>query len=203
MNKVDRNGLTEAEFLQAYAKKNYPRPYLTVDISAIKSSKGGRYVLLVRRGQHPFLGKWALPGGFAKQDECLEQSALRELEEETGVRNAQLIPVGIFSVPGRDPRGWVVSQAYVAHFSEEDVPVRAGDDAAEAEWFQIVPDREGRRLRLISEMEQIEIPVRQQDGCFCADAHGSEGLAFDHADILLQALQTSAPAWKDPFGGVQ
>lgn len=183
---LDKNGLTEEEFLQAYAKKSYPRPYLTVDVVTIMEKDHKNYVLLIRRGQHPYLGKWALPGGFAKQSEDLEQSALREIEEETGIRAAELIPVGIFSRPGRDPRGWVVSQAYATFFSKHDVTVHGGDDAAEAKWFQIEHIRDNSALHLTSDSEQITIPL--QDKLHDPSNNNHNGLAFDHDEILMRAL---------------
>ena len=103
----DKNGLTEEEFLAAYRPKDYPRPSLTADIAVFSQEAGALQVLLVRRGGHPFLGKWALPGGFAQPGEAVTQTARRELEEETGLKGLRLTPVGLFSQPGRDPRMWV------------------------------------------------------------------------------------------------
>lgn len=165
----DKKGLTEREFLELYAKKSYPRPYLTADV--VLFSEDLSAVLLVRRGGHPFLGFWALPGGFARQDETVEQSAARELREETGVQNPALTPVGLFSAPGRDPRGWVVSQAYTARAATRDLRVCAGDDAAQAAWFRITQEAEGISLT---------------DGACTLHV---QDLAFDHGQILLRALQ--------------
>lgn len=169
MKNIDQNGLTEQEFLEAYRKKNYPRPYLTADLLVF--SQDGSQILLVQRKGHPFLGCWAFPGGFAKADETIEQTALRELQEETGAELSadELIPVGLYSAPGRDPRGWVVSQAYMARVSAPRLRVRAGDDAAQAVWFRITGS--GPELQLACG----EIRLRP------------EALAFDHGQILLDA----------------
>ena len=107
----DKRGLTEAEAIARYRSRNYPKPALTADILVFRREGTGLKLLLIRRGGHPYLGKLALPGGFANENEPVEATAARELFEETGVEGLQLQLVGIFSAPGRDPRGWVVSAA--------------------------------------------------------------------------------------------
>ena len=81
----DKHGLTEQEFLTAYRPKDYPRPSLTADIAVFSCVADTARVLLVRRGGHPYLGKWALPGGFAQPGETVTDTARRELAEETGI----------------------------------------------------------------------------------------------------------------------
>ena len=111
----DKNGLTEAEAIIEYRKKDYPKPALTADIVILAKEAACEYrLLLIRRGGHPYLGSWALPGGFAEEGETIEETAARELEEETGISGLPLKLVGIYSKPGRDPRGWTVSAAYVS-----------------------------------------------------------------------------------------
>ena len=116
---------SEQEFLSTYRQDDYPRPSLTADIVAftIRAEESGNYrrnsrhklsLLLIRRGGHPFKDYWALPGGFLNPDETIEQCALREAEEETSVRPASLMSVGLFSEPNRDPRGWIISNAFVS-----------------------------------------------------------------------------------------
>ena len=166
MEPRDQKGLTEGEFLAAYAKKHYPSPYLTADL-VVFSEEGKQILLVVRRG-HPFLGMWALPGGFAKPNESLE---------ETGVScpASQLVPVGLFSRPGRDPRGWVVSQAYLVELPELPTPW-AGDDASQAEWF---------RIERVSEEELVlvnrDLRLRIREEC--------SNLAFDHSQMLFAAMK--------------
>ncbi|MBX9773654.1 MAG: NUDIX hydrolase [Xanthobacteraceae bacterium] len=89
-------------------------------------------LLLIRRKNPPFQGQYALPGGFVDYGETTEQAAARELAEETGLTAASLSLIGVYSDPGRDPRGHTVSIAYLVHVVEF-IP-RAGDDAAGAEF---------------------------------------------------------------------
>lgn len=114
----------------------YPRPALTVDVVIFTLRDSRLNVLLVQRGSPPFAGMWALPGGFVLMDESLEQAALRELEEETGVGRAYLEQLYTFGDPGRDPRGRVVTVAYFA-LIPAGAPFRAegGGDAGKAGWF--------------------------------------------------------------------
>ncbi len=146
----DNRGLTEAEAIERYRAKNYPKPALTADIAVFAGSEAGLKLLLIRRGGHPFLGCWALPGGFADEGETIEQTAARELQEETGLTGLQLSLVGIYSAPGRDPRGWTVSAAYAVCVDAGELRAEAGDDAAEARWFDVrngdVILAEGERL---------------------------------------------------------
>jgi 8-oxo-dGTP diphosphatase len=116
----------------------YPRPGLTVDVVALHDGAGGREVLLVCRGQEPYRGRWALPGGFVNENEPLEHAARRELAEETGlVTAAPMRQIGTFGDPGRDPRGWTVGVAFLLELGDEKPEVRGGDDAAEATWHRL------------------------------------------------------------------
>jgi len=131
--------MNEKEFLISYkaTSDRYPRPSLTADISVFARDGKTVKVLLVRRGRHPFKDYWALPGGFVRPDETVQESAARELAEETGIRNRVLIPVNIYSTPGRDPRGWTVSMLYTCEIDLSEANVAAGDDAAQAKWFNL------------------------------------------------------------------
>ncbi|CAH1001523.1 hypothetical protein LEM8419_02426 [Neolewinella maritima] len=116
----------------------YPRPSVTVDV-VVFGYDGGRdlKLLLIQRGGEPFKGQWALPGGFVDMDEDLEASALRELEEETGVRDLFVEQLFTFGAPDRDPRGRVISVAYFALVNLTAHPAVAASDAEQAEWYPL------------------------------------------------------------------
>ncbi len=116
----------------------YPRPMLTVDLVLFTFVAGELRVLLIERGHEPFAGAWALPGGFVEIDEKLEDAAQRELREETGVRDVYLEQLYTFGDPDRDPRGRVITVAYVGIVSADaSQHIYAGDDARNARWFNV------------------------------------------------------------------
>ena len=166
---LDSKGLTEQQAIERYRQKNYPKPALTADVVVFRREKSEVKLLLIKRGGHPFIGKWALPGGFANENEPVELTAARELEEETGVSNLSMRLVGVFSRPERDPRGWVVSAAFAAVI-DADIAALAGDDADKAEWFTIAKQGEAIWLK---NGETVLSP---------------DELAFDHGEILLCAI---------------
>ncbi|HRW47488.1 MAG: NUDIX hydrolase [Caldilinea sp.] len=137
----------------------YPRPAVTVDIILFVFQQDQLRVLLIRRANDPYKGKWALPGGFVGEQENLYDAALRELKEETNVSNVYLEQLYTFGEPGRDPRARVITVAYFALLSAEEVAqqeVHGASDAGEARWWDI-----------------YDLPE----------------LAFDHQRILDYALQ--------------
>ncbi len=205
--------LTEAGFLEAYKKKEYPKPSVTADIAVFRRSEEGVEVLLVKRGKHPFRGCWALPGGFANPDEDVIDAAQRELEEETGVAGVSVELFGVYGAPGRDPRGWTVSGGFCA-LLDGDVEVRAGDDAADARWCLVENTAFGQPSAAEDEglqqddssheascdLQEISVtcsaeeklfvrfePAPQRFGAPRARVVASDGFAFDHAQILADA----------------
>ncbi len=115
----------------------YPRPALTVDCIIFGLDKKELKVLLIKRGHEPYIGKWALPGGFVDMKEDLKSAALRELEEETGVKDVFIEQLFTFGKQGRDPRGRVVSVAYYALVNLSEHPIHASSDADDAAWYNI------------------------------------------------------------------
>lgn len=116
----------------------HPRPALSTDVVVLVGPPASRRVLLVRRNQEPFKGRWALPGGFVNESEPLDVAARRELAEETGlVVRETFEQVGTFGNPGRDPRGWTVSVVFGVVLPGSPPAVRGGDDAAEAAWHAL------------------------------------------------------------------
>ena len=133
---MDNQEMTEEEFLANYDPSKWPHPALTADIAIFRKGPRGAEILLIQRGNHPYKGCWALPGGFAEPGETIEQVATRELFEETQIEGANLELLGVYSEPGRDPRDWVVSVVFVAALPDGAVPC-AADDAAAVQWFGI------------------------------------------------------------------
>lgn len=109
---------------------------VAVDIVIFTIQSGVLKVLLVKRKIKPFVGQFAIPGGFIHDDENLDEAALRELREETGVTDVYLEQLYSFGEPDRDPRGRVIAIAYFALISA-DRTLQAGSDAAEASWWPV------------------------------------------------------------------
>ena len=194
MEKRDKNGLTEREFLESYSSDKYKKPSLTADIVLIARDGDKNELLLIKRGGHPYIDCFALPGGFEEPGESIERTAARELYEETAVENVVFESIGVFSSPGRDPRGWVVSDAFLAVADKKDIRVLAGDDAAKAVWFSVFVNSNGKNIRLVSDGEEINIKFEKKNVPspfgVRAEYHITDdgGLAFDHALILATAM---------------
>lgn len=179
----------EAEFLQAYDQSRYPRPALTAD--ALVLTPDNKELLLVRRGNHPFRGCMALPGGFVGAGETAEAAAVRELFEETGIS----LPLKQFytvSTPGRDPRGWTVSVVFWGR--TERTALRAGDDAAAASFvdFEVI-DKDNKAFLYLGGALSAECEIYRDNGCFdfCrSKIITSYDLAFDHALLIIMAKMT-------------
>ncbi len=118
------------------ADGDYPRPSLTADVVLLRHHAGRIQVLLIERRSDPFAGCFALPGGFVDAGESPREGAARELLEETATVATELIDLGVFGAPGRDPRGWVVSAGFLG-LAPHDVHAKAGDDASEVRWFAL------------------------------------------------------------------
>ena len=220
MDWLDRNGLTEREFLEQYRAGDYERPSVAADmvIFTVTDEEADSYrklpekelrILLIRRGGHPFLGKWALPGGFVQPSETTEQAAARELREETGVDDVYLEQLYTFSDIGRDPRTWVMSCSYMALINSDKLELQAGDDAADASWFKV----SYRQLREQKElMEDGYVKTLEYELKLCGEEElsavvartltvkttststeykivSNNGLAFDHAKIIACAIE--------------
>ena len=123
--------LTE-DGLYAY---QYPRASVTADAVLFAEKEGQMYVLLIQRGNDPYKGYWAFPGGFLNMDETVAHCAERELEEETGIQLTGMQLVGIYSDVERDPRGRVITAAYTAMTTMPEAT--ASDDAAAAQWWPL------------------------------------------------------------------
>lgn len=109
----------------------YKSPKLTVDGVILKNKN----ILLIRRKNQPFKGKWALPGGFVEYDEKVEDAVVREIFEETGLKTNICDLIGVYSDPGRDPRGHVVTLVYLLGITDGEL--KTGDDASEVKFFNL------------------------------------------------------------------
>ena len=121
-------------FVKQYSYR-YPRPAVTADC-VVMTKEMTPHVLLIQRGIDPYKGGWAFPGGFMNMDETTEQCAIRELEEETGLRLSKIQQIGAYSKVDRDPRGRTITVAYLA-IVDEPIAVTGQDDAAKAEWWPL------------------------------------------------------------------
>ncbi|MBR6102339.1 MAG: NUDIX hydrolase [Ruminococcus sp.] len=198
---------SEKEFLAGYDLEKYERPSVTADVAAFMVSSEDRtsyrrnpenklLLLLIKRGGHPFKGMWALPGGFLQKGETIEECALREIKEETNVLPNALKPVGVFSEPERDPRGWIISNAYVSVISEESVEQVGSDDASDAQWFSVSFKQNGSgeyELALTYGDVELRALLTEEKSGFGVTRfriRDSGGLAFDHAAIIAAALSS-------------
>lgn len=187
--KKDINGLTEAEFLASYDIHKYPAPALTADILIFCGDEPS--VLMIRRKGHPFIGQWALPGGFVNPGETADSAARRELFEETGIKDVPISQLEFISSPGRDPRGWIVTQSYIAYLKKAP-GVSAGDDAERAEWFNA--KLSGSELLLENKNHRLsaKLEITKRKNLF-GEYHDvkitqSGSIAFDHAAVIAKGL---------------
>ena len=180
-------------------------PAVTADVSAFRlfSTQTDSYrrdsekqlqLLMIRRGIPPFEGMWALPGGFLRADETIQDCAYREVEEETGIIPKAMIPIEVFSRIDRDPRGRCISHAFAAVISDTIPLPRSGTDARQACWFDIGLDRtdsDEYRLLLSHEDDQLEARLSLREVRFGGrsfDILENSGIAFDHSSIIAASL---------------
>lgn len=211
---VERNaaGQTLEEFLESYNPDKYRNPSVTVDTIVIRHPKNpqtvetGLQLLLIQRGNHPSIGKWALPGGFVNLREDTIDAAKRELKEETGLEGLPVEQLRAWGEYRRDPRTRIVTVAYLA-LIEEGMEVKAGDDASDAAFFDVTFRKTDERVegdRLICAYS-LDLACRDKNLRLHAQVEAGEnlsgllkeqtfsvkseeGLACDHPAIIAQAL---------------
>ena len=169
----NKDGLTEKEFLAQYNPGHYERPSVTVDmlLFGMSSDLKGLKLLLIKRNNHPYIGCYALPGGFVGIKESAYTAACRELEEETGLKDIYMEQLYTMSQP-------------------------EGDDASEALWFDITFDN--KLLTFSNSEKNINIAYSLKEKIFnngrlkvknyIPELISEEALAFDHAQIVLEGL---------------
>ena len=218
---TNKQGLTEKEFLDRYDAKQYERPSVTVDMlvftvmnemkeSYRKLPEKALKILMVKRGNHPFMGYWALPGGFVDMNESLDEAALRELKEETNIGNIYMEQLYTWGDVDRDPRTRVIGCSYMSLVDSSRLDIKAGDDAEDAEWFKVncsvieqkkVILEKGcnvqNKVRLVLSNDREELAaVIKIDKTFDGNVIRvnrelieSNGIAFDHGKIIEYAVE--------------
>ncbi|WP_407870462.1 NUDIX hydrolase [Paenibacillus sp. P36] len=217
----DRNGLTEREFLQKYDASIYERPSVTVDMLIFtvfdkdqdnyrKLPEKSLQLLLIKRGEHPYLGQWALPGGFVSVRESIEEAAQRELKSEANIENLYMEQLFTWGDVGRDPRTRVISSSYMALVDRTSLDVKAGDDAEDARWFEvkhqvfqekktiledgyeferIIKITLNHEAELLAATVKITTMITGRTRRISREIVESQGLAFDHAKIIEYAVE--------------
>ena len=212
----------EKDFLKQYDISQFERPSVATDMaiySIMQEGANKNYrklpqkalkVLLIKRGTYPYKDCWALPGGFCQPGEDVHETAKRELYEETNVENAYLSLAGTFGEFGRDPRGWIISNTFLALIDGNSCELRAGTDAWEAKWFAV--DLKKTEVKKISTEDSIDIEtlyelklINEDAVVLCAKVKEykqhknyhetvryeiveDDNFAFDHAKLILHTL---------------
>lgn len=213
----------EQEYLAQYDIAKFERPSVATDMvifSIMEEGEQDNYrklpqkalkLLMIKRANYPFKDLWALPGGFCKPHEDVQETAMRELYEETHVNAAYLQLAGTFGEVDRDPRGWIISNTFLSLVNGESCKPRGGTDAWEAKWFaveldikDVKRDLQGESVELVTEYE-LKLG-HQESGVFLKgrvrehkqfvnyhervhyEILDSDGLAFDHAKIIVHTL---------------
>jgi ADP-ribose pyrophosphatase YjhB (NUDIX family) len=161
-------------------------------------------MLLVKRTEPPFKGRWSLPGGFLGPGESLDEAVRRVILKKTGLADLYLEQLYTFGDPGRDPRCRVVSCAYMALLERTPLPPR-DPSAGEAAWFSVALDEGKALLALGSPAEALEVPLAAETRPAgridrkTLRASGPSPMAFDHADVALAAVSRlrSKIVWTD------
>lgn len=217
----NKQGLTEEEFLKAYNAGKYERPSVTVDmlIFTVTDEEKKSYrklpekvlrLLMIKRGDHPYIGQWALPGGFVNMDESMDEAARRELKEETNIDNIYMEQLYTWGDVGRDPRTRIISTSYMSLVDSHTLDVKADDDADDAKWFTV-------SCKLYQEQKTVtpagyilqrlfKLTLSNEDDILSATVKivktvenritkiereiiESEGIAFDHAKIIEYGIE--------------
>ena len=195
----------EEQFLSTYDMNAFDRPSVATDVVVLSMFEEQRenhrrdsqirlHLLLVKRGEHPYMGDWALPGGFLRPTETVEECAVREIREETNLSLATLIPIGTFSEPERDPRGRIISISFASIINEK-MAVMSGSDTIAAAWFTLDYELVGNtvRFRLTNgEVTSSAELIRKKTsyGHTLFEEVFNEGIAFDHVKIIAMAIVT-------------
>ena len=218
---TNTHGVTEEQFLSTYNVSEFERPSITVDMLVFTVTKEEKQnyrklpekvlrLLMIKRGDHPYLGQWALPGGFVKTNESLDEAALRELKEETNIDNIYIEQLYTWGDVARDPRTRVISTSYMSLVDSSTLDIKASDDADDAKWFTVsckfiqelkTVTEKGyvlqRRFKLNLSNDEDELSaviktVKTVEGKvtkIVREVVESNGIAFDHAKIIEYGIE--------------
>ena len=209
---VNEDGLTLAEYLETYNPSDYRSPSLTADVmilrhrGAVTSVNMGLSLLMVKRRNHPCIGYWALPGGFAEINEDIDETAKRELSEETGLEGIPIEQIHVWGETWRDPRDRVVTTQYIALVDGTKEAV-AGDDAAEVCWYDVSLSCESEETDNNISNTTYKLELTDPDSGLVLDGKvlkteytdrllketgfkviENNGIAFDHARFIVKGL---------------
>ena len=176
----------------AYSITDYERPSVAVDAAVFgvddyKSSTMDEKILkilLVKRGEEPFRDMYALPGGFLRKNETAEEAVHRELAEEAGVTDSKIIPLKIYSGKNRDPRGWIISAAFISLTNTVELSTAADSDAANAEWLSIRWEVTDKTEKLIISDDETTFEIIADEGKII-----KSDFPFDHGMIIYDAFK--------------
>lgn len=212
----NQEGKSLKEFLEEYDPGRYECPCVTTDIIVIRHPGGfqtvewGLKLLMIKRLNHPGIGMWALPGGFAEIRENLIDSARRELKEETNLENIPMEQLYIWGNYDRDPRCRIITASFLALVEGDIEGMEAGDDAAEAAWMdvsfekiaeEILPGKKRVRKEFSLILSNQEAGLTLKAGVSCTEnqegllkeeeykVESRDGIAFDHPCMIVQALR--------------
>ncbi len=209
---VNEDGLTLAEYLENYNPSDYRSPSLTADVMILRhrgvvtSVNKGLSLLMVKRRNHPCIGYWALPGGFAEINEDIDETAKRELSEETGLEGIPIEQIHVWGETWRDPRDRVVTTQYIALVDGTKEAV-AGDDAAEVCWYDVCLSCESEEADNNISNTIYKLELTDPDSGLVLDGRvlkteytdrllketgfkviENNGIAFDHARFIVKGL---------------
>jgi 8-oxo-dGTP diphosphatase len=218
---INKQGHTEEQFLATYDASKYERPSVTVDmlIFTVTEEEKKNYrklpekvlkLLMIKRGDHPYMGQWALPGGFVLMNESLDEAAGRELKEETNIDKIYMEQLYTWGDVGRDPRTRVISASYMSLVDSSTLDIKASDDADDAKWFTVscrlyqeqktviekgfilqrlfklsLSNDENNLSAIVKIMKTVEGKVTKVE----RKVVESNGIAFDHAKIIEYGIE--------------